>query len=91
MFAINIPSLRDPATRNSLKDQIARAAAIISAFEYGVQDAQVSAAYQRGLNVLMADAFYTIISPDSDVHQQLTEAYNLGWDSVRLNRGVQHG
>lgn len=88
MFNIDIASLRDPATVASLKGQITAAASIISAFEFGEMDAATENPYQASLNQVMRDMFHLNLSPAADLHSRLTEAYNLGWDTVRLQRGV---
>ncbi len=89
MFNIDIASLRDPGTLDRVKSQISTAAAIVTAFEEGTHDARDSMPFQRGLNQLLNDMFFQSMSPSGDVHQRLVEAYNLGWDTVRLNRGVK--
>lgn len=88
MFNIDIASLRDPATLTSVKAQISAAAAIVSAFQDGCTDAEECEIFQRSLNHLMNELHHQGIKATGDLHHSLVEAYNLGWDTVRLQRGV---
>lgn len=92
MITINIPSLRDPATLISLKRQLMHASVIVSAYEAGAEDARGNGRYASSLDSLMREvaAAAGVRLSDDDV-LSVHEAYNLGWDTVRLNRGVQHG
>ncbi len=87
MFNIDIASLRDPATLARIKTSMVCAAATISAYEFGEADALTDTRYASGLNKILADVLREGIS-SPDLNRNINEAYNLGWDTVRLQRGV---
>lgn len=89
MFNIDIASLRDPATLARIKQHISTAAALVSAYEGGTEDAQSSTRFGSSRDALVRAMACAGKAPDRDQQRQLSEAYNLGWDTVRLHGGVK--
>jgi hypothetical protein len=78
MFNIDIASLRDPATLESIERQLHNARAVVHAYRTGRDDAQESLPYNTN----------TLYAANKEEKLRVLEAYNLGWDTVRLQRGV---